>query len=76
MHGFPSARAGLHDGWARAQEAHQQAQRTIAQNRAERAEGRVDLDPELEGFRARRRQALEDLERQRAEREEREHEET
>lgn len=67
-HGFPSARAGWHDGWTRARQAHHQAQRTIAQNRAEHAEGRAELVPELHGFRDRRNKALRELERQRAER--------
>jgi hypothetical protein len=60
-HGFPTARAGVTDGLSRARQAHHQARRDIAQARAEHAEGRADLHPELENFRQRRREALERL---------------
>jgi hypothetical protein len=64
-HLFPSARHGLHDGWMRGVEAHHEARRAIAQARAEHAEGRAELHPELEDLAARRRKALEEIERQR-----------
>lgn len=63
-HGFPTARHGLHDGWTRGREAHQRAMAGIAQNRAERAEGRAEHEPLMAEFRRRRDAALEDIKRQ------------
>jgi hypothetical protein len=74
-HGFPTVRAGLHDGWMRAVEANHQARRQIAQARAEHAEGKTELLPELDEFRERRRAALAELERLQAERDRAAHEE-
>lgn len=65
LHGFPTARHGFHDGWSRGREAHHKAKRAIAQNRAEHAEGRAELEPELADYRRRRSEALKEIERQR-----------
>ena len=64
-HGFPTARHGLHDGWTRGREAHHRAQRGIERNRAERAEGQAEHEPEMAGYRRRRAGALAEMERQR-----------
>jgi hypothetical protein len=61
LHGFPSARHGLADGWHRAHQAHQSAREEMARRRAERAEGKAELHPQLETYRQRRAAALQRL---------------
>jgi hypothetical protein len=65
-HGFPSVRHGFMDGWARGMQAHHEARRAIAEHLAKHAERRAGLEPELTDLRARRRQALEEINRRRA----------